>query len=50
MKEFISKQKVKEKIKELKKEYEMIEQSSDFIIADTIQPKIEILEELLEDK
>lgn len=50
MNEFIPKQKIKDKIEELKKEHKKIEQISDFIIADTIQPKIEILEKLLEDK
>ena len=46
---FIPKQKIKDKIEELRKAYEKMEQSSDFIIADTIQPKIEILQELLEE-
>ena len=44
---YIPKQKIREKIKEVKNKYKNIEQTSDFIIADTIQPKIEILEELL---
>lgn len=46
---YISKQKLKDKIEELRKAYEKMEQSSDFIIADSIQPKIEILQELLEE-
>ena len=46
---FIPKQKIKDKIEELRKAYEKMEQSSDFIIADTIQPKIEILQSLLEE-
>lgn len=45
--DYIPKKKIREKIEELKNEYKNIEQNSDFIIADTIQPKIEILEELL---
>lgn len=47
--EFIPKQKIKDKIEELRKEHKKIEEISDFIIADTIQPKIEILEELLKE-
>lgn len=43
----IPKQTIKDKIEKLEKEYKKIEQSSDFIIADTIQPKIEALKELL---
>lgn len=45
----IPKQKIRDKIEELRKAYEKMEQSSDFIIADTIQPKIEILQELLQE-
>ena len=45
--DYIPKQKIREKIEEIKNEYKNIAQTSDFIIADTIQPKIEILEELL---
>lgn len=48
-KNFILKQKIKDKIEELRKEHKKIEEISDFIIADTIQPKIEILEELLKE-
>lgn len=46
---YIPKNKIMEKIEEIKNEYKNIVQTSDFIIADTIQPKIEILEELLEE-
>jgi hypothetical protein len=46
----VSKSVIKEKIEELKEEYKKLENSSDFIIADDIQPKIQVLEELLEDK
>lgn len=46
--ESIPKSKIKEKIEELEKEYKILQQTSDFIIADTIQPKIEVLQELLE--
>ena len=45
----IPKQKIKDKIENLEKEYKKLEQSSDFIIADTIQPKIEVLQELLQE-
>lgn len=45
-KNYIPKSKVKEKIQEYKK----IEETSDFIIADIIQPKIQVLQELMEDK
>lgn len=41
------KKKIEEMIKELEKEYEKITKTSDFIIADTIQPKIQVLEDLL---
>ena len=41
---------IKLKIAEQKKEYKKLEQTSDFIIADTIQPKIQILKELLEEE
>ena len=46
---YIPKQKIKDKIENLEKEYKKLEQSSDFIIADTIQPKIEVLQELLQE-
>lgn len=49
-KNYIPKSKVKEKIQELEKEYKKIEETSDFIIADIIQPKIQVLQELMEDK
>ena len=45
----IPKQKIKDKIENMEKEYKKLEQSSDFIIADTIQPKIEVLQELLQE-
>lgn len=45
----IPKQKIEDKIENLEKEYKKLEQSSDFIIADTIQPKIEVLQELLQE-
>lgn len=45
----IPKSKVKEKIEELEEEYKILQQTSDFIIADTIQPKIKVLQELLEE-
>ena len=38
---------VKEEIKKLDKTYKEMKETSDFIIADTIQPKIEILQEIL---
>mgnify|MGYP005760125159 CR=1 FL=1 len=47
---YIPKQKIKDKIENLEKEYKKLEQSSDFIIADTIQPKIEVLQELLQEE
>lgn len=47
---YIPKNKIMEKIKKLKNEYRNIAQTSDFIIADTIQSKIQILEELLEEE
>lgn len=43
----VSKDIIREKIEELKIEYKKLENSSDFIIADTIQPKIQVLKELL---
>ena len=43
----IPKSLIKEKIEELNKEYKKLEETSDFIIADTIQPRIQVLEELL---
>lgn len=46
---YIPKQTIKDKIEKLEKEHKKIEEISDFIIADTIQPKIEILEELLKE-
>ena len=45
----IPKQKITDKIENLENEYKKLEQSSDFIIADTIQPKIEVLQELLQE-
>ena len=45
----IPKSKIKEKIEELEKQYKQMEQTSDFIIADIIQPKIQVLQELIED-
>jgi hypothetical protein len=45
----ISKDKIREKIEKLEKDYKEINQYGDFIIADTIQPRIEILKELLEE-
>ena len=50
VKQYIPKTKIKKKIEELENEYKMLEQTSDFIIADTIQPKIEVLQELLEEE
>lgn len=38
---------VKEEIKKLDKTYKEMKETSDFIIADTIQPKIEILQKIL---
>lgn len=48
--DYIPKKKIRDKIKELEDEYEDITQNSDFIIADIIQPKIEVLKELLEEE
>ena len=50
VKEYISIEKIKEKIEELENEYKQLEETSDFIIADTIQPKIQVLQELLEEE
>lgn len=47
---YIQKSKIKSKIEELEKQYKQMEQTSDFIIADIIQPKIQVLQELMEDK
>lgn len=47
---FISKDKIKAKIEELQEENNNMRQTSDFIIADVLQPQIRVLEELLEDK
>lgn len=46
----IPKSKIKEKIEELEKQYKQMEQTSDFIIADIIQPKIQVLQELMEEE
>ena len=48
--DYIHKDKIKEKIEDLKNEYRQLEETSDFIIADVIQPKIQVLQELLEEE
>ena len=47
---YISKDKIREKLKYLDEEYNNMRQTSDFIIADVLQPQIRILKDLLEDK
>lgn len=46
----ISKEVIEKKVEELNKEYEQVEETSDFVIADVLQPKIQVLQELLEGK
>lgn len=46
----ISKEVIEKKVGELNEEYEQLRETSDFVIADVLQPKIQVLQELLEGK